>query len=491
MVTRWLVALAALTLLRLLVAASAPLSPDEAYYWVWSRALAPGYLDHPPMVALWIAAGTSLVGDTALGVRLLAPFATAFGSVLLWDGAERLVPGARAGLIAAVLLNATLLFGVGAVTMTPDTPLLFFWTATVWALARFAASGRGVWLIGAGLATGLAFASKYTAIFLVPGIGLWLLGVPGLRAWLLRAAPWLGAALGCLVALPVVLWNAQHGWASFVKQGGRTGAWEPARAVRFLGELVGSQIGLATPLIFVLCVAGVAVATRRAWRMRDAGSVLIASLTLPPALVFIEHALGDRVQGNWPAILYPTAAIGAAGLGEWWAGWRRPAIALGGAITVLVYIQAALAPLPLSPHLDPTMLRLAGWSGLAQQVEEARRETGASFVAADEYGIAAELARNLPGVMVVGVEPRWRFFGLPRAEVAGRTGLLVRSLRRGAEIDTAPWAKIDEVGRAVRSRNGVTAEGFRLFRVEGRPTSIPEVVMPNTGQPHGLTGIES
>jgi len=39
--------------LRLVVAASIPLVPDEAYYWVWSRALAPGYPDHPPMVALW------------------------------------------------------------------------------------------------------------------------------------------------------------------------------------------------------------------------------------------------------------------------------------------------------------------------------------------------------------------------------------------------------------------------------------------------------
>jgi hypothetical protein len=33
-------ALAAVTLIRLVVAATAPLAPDEAYYWVWSHALA-------------------------------------------------------------------------------------------------------------------------------------------------------------------------------------------------------------------------------------------------------------------------------------------------------------------------------------------------------------------------------------------------------------------------------------------------------------------
>ena len=77
-----LAALAALTLLRLAVAASLPLVPDEAYYWVWSRALAAGYPDHPPMVALWLRVGTMLAGDGALGVRLLSPLSVAIASLL-------------------------------------------------------------------------------------------------------------------------------------------------------------------------------------------------------------------------------------------------------------------------------------------------------------------------------------------------------------------------------------------------------------------------
>ena len=139
---RALIGLAALTVVRLLVAGFAPLSADEAYYWVWSRALAPGYLDHPPMVALWIRAGTELAGQGAYGIRLLGPFAAALGSVLLARAAEDLFPGRRLGVPAAVLLNSTLLLGAGAVTMTPDTPLLLFWTAALWALARLHATGR-------------------------------------------------------------------------------------------------------------------------------------------------------------------------------------------------------------------------------------------------------------------------------------------------------------------------------------------------------------
>ena len=56
-----------LTGLRLAVVGLTPLSPDEAYYWVWARAPAASYLDHPPMVAWFIALGTAIAGDGVLG----------------------------------------------------------------------------------------------------------------------------------------------------------------------------------------------------------------------------------------------------------------------------------------------------------------------------------------------------------------------------------------------------------------------------------------
>ncbi len=92
-----------------------------------------------------------MAGDTPLGIRLLGPLSAAVASVLLADAADRLLPGRRAGLMAAALLNATLLLGVGAVIMTPDTPLLFFWTCCLWALARtgcVAAARHGGWQPG-------------------------------------------------------------------------------------------------------------------------------------------------------------------------------------------------------------------------------------------------------------------------------------------------------------------------------------------------------
>ncbi len=462
---------AALTGIRLAVAAWVPLAPDETYYWIWSRALAPGYLDHPPMVALWIRAGTAILGQTPLGVRLLGPLAAMIASWFVFDATRHLFPDRRAAIAAVLLLNGTLLLGVGTVIMTPDSPLLFFWTATLWAMVRLLRSDHGAWWLVAGASAGLALASKYTGLFLWLGIGLWVLAVPAGRKWLRGWQPWAAAALGGALFAPVILWNAAHGWAGFVKQGGRVGDWQPFRAIGFLAELVGGQIGLATPWIWLLCMIGLVVAVRRSWRSRDPGWSLLAALSAPPILVFLQHAIGDRVQGNWPAIIYPALAIAAAG----WLGERNDrawigASVLGISVTVLVYAQAVWAFLPLPLRLDPITLRLSGWAKMASRADAIGAADGADFVTADGYATVSELAWWLPpSVAVMGVDSRWTLFDLPSTSVAGKSGLLIRDSRRSDPPDPALWTTAEQIGSL--NRTGAPA-GFTVFRVVGATAAV-------------------
>ena len=470
-------AVLALTGVRLVMAAIVPLSADEAYYWVWSRALAAGYPDHPPMVALWIRLGTWIAGPGTLGIRLLGPLAALLGSGLIGCAASDLRPGRGVGARAVLLFNATLLLGAGSVAMTPDTPLLFWSVACLAAVARALRSGRGAWWLAAGIALGAAGASKYTALFLPLGIGAALLH-PALRHWWRSPWPWLGAAVAGAMVAPVLLWNADHGWVSLLRQGGRVGAWEPRRAVGFVGELIGGQIGLATPLVFVLMLRGVAAQARAA--RADPAAALLAALVVIPAVVFIEHALGDRVQGNWPGIVYPAAIIAAAALpGRAW----RPAMWLGLALTALVYVQAASFILPLPPLKDPAQLRLAGWAELAGQAERARAAAGLGFIAADQYGIAAELAwQGKTTAPVIAAGERWRLFDLPAPAAGEAAGLLVQSARRLTDPDPAIWASAERIGSAARMGSGGVAEPFRLWRVVPR-AGAPLVVLPRAGAP--------
>ncbi|MDJ0389848.1 glycosyltransferase family 39 protein [Roseomonas sp. E05] len=472
-----LLALVALTALRLLAAFWLPLAPDEAYYWVWGRALAPGYYDHPPMVALWIAAGTGLLGDTSLGIRLLAPLGVALASVLLARAGDALFPQRRPGIWAAALMNATLLFGAGSVLITPDTPLLVFWCAALWAVARLHATQDGRWWFAFGALAGCALLSKYTAVLLGGGVVLWLLLEPRARHWLRDWRLWAGGVLAFLVFAPVIYWNAAHDWVSFAKQGGRAGRVGAASAVRYLGELVGGQAGLATPIIFLLCILGTAAACRWWVARRDAAAGLLVTLIVPAALLFLWQATGSRVQGNWPAILYPPACLAAAAcLGPRWARWRKPGIVLGLVLTLLVLAQAAFAPIPLPRRNDPTLARLGGWAEFTAQVEKARREQGAVFVAAEEYGLASELALHLPpGVRVVALGDRWDLFDLP-APTAWQPGILVRSTRRGEGPPLWPAAR--ETGELARSRKGIEAERYRLYSVSVPSDGPPMALLP-------------
>jgi 4-amino-4-deoxy-L-arabinose transferase-like glycosyltransferase len=118
-----LIVMALATLLRLLAAALLPLSPDEAYYWQWSREPAFGYFDHPPVVAWLIALSTRLFGLSPLAVRLPAVLGATLLSVLLWHSARQRLDDSTA-LRLVLFLSLTPLFHLGGVIITPDTPLV-------------------------------------------------------------------------------------------------------------------------------------------------------------------------------------------------------------------------------------------------------------------------------------------------------------------------------------------------------------------------------
>jgi 4-amino-4-deoxy-L-arabinose transferase-like glycosyltransferase len=445
-----LAALLALTLLRLVMAAVLPLAPDETYYFLWAQHLQPGYFDHPPMVALWIKVGTLICGNTPLGIRLLGPLSAALGSVLLWDAAEQLAPGR--GVTAALLLNATLIVGAGAIVMTPDTPLLFFWTAGLAACVRLITSGNPRWWLAVGLAAGGMLLSKYTAVLFIAAVFLWMVTDAAGRRRLATAGPWAAIGLALVLFAPNIAWNAMHGWVSYFKQGGREASFDPGRAAQFFGELVVGQAALCTPLIGLLAVWGI-------WRLRrDAtpGARLLLWLTLVPGVVMLAHVLSDRVQGNWVAILYPSACVAAAMLPlTVLARWLKPALGLGFGMTALAYVQAVAAPFRLQAGLDTEGAQLAGWGDLAKVTMQGPPR----FVTSDDYATMAVLAaEGPPGVTVAAFpnkwQPRWSYFNYSPAVAPGEVGVMVT---RHPEV---PCQEL--LGTVTRHRG---AEVFATYRI--------------------------
>ena len=244
----------ALVALRLVAAAFTPITFDEAYYWMWSKHLAGGYYDHPPMVAVVIRLGTLIAGDTEFGVRLVSILLALPMSWAIYQAAAILFGSRRVAASSAILLNITLMAAVGTMIVTPDAPLLVASSLLLFALAKVLQTGRGVWWLAVGAAAGCALLSKYTALFFGPAILIWLVAVPKLRHWLISPWLYLGGLVALLLFAPVILWNAGHHWVSFIKQMGRARI-EDFHPV-YIAELIPTQIAFATPLVWMLGAMG-------------------------------------------------------------------------------------------------------------------------------------------------------------------------------------------------------------------------------------------
>ncbi|KZD21940.1 glycosyltransferase family 39 protein [Tardiphaga robiniae] len=467
-----------LVLLRLAAAAWTPLTFDEAYYWMWSKHLAGGYYDHPPMVAVVIRLGTMIAGDTEFGVRVVSVMLALPMSWAVYRTAELLFGGQRIATTAVILLNATMITSVGLMIVTPDAPVLVASSFVLLTLAQVLATGQGAWWLAVGVAIGVALLSKYTALFFGPAILIWLIAVPKMRRWLISPWPYLGGLVALAVFSPVLFWNAEHGWVSFIKQLGRARIdhFNPA----FIAELIPTQFAFATPLVFILGVMGLyALAVRKpgAWPAR----VLLNAMFWVIVLYFGWHALHSRVEANWFAPVYPTLAIiaaVAATIVQWkpreqrtvdfCLRWAGPT----GVVMFTALVMQANTGLLSGYKRDATVRSIGvGFVELAADVEAVRARVGATCVVAPDYGTTGWLTFYLPkGTCVFQRTQRIRWVNMPEPSAEQLSGKLLLVGEQNAAANPewrAAFARIEKVADLKRKRGPLVVENVELNLLEG------------------------
>jgi Dolichyl-phosphate-mannose-protein mannosyltransferase len=381
----------------LVLASVLPVADDEVYYWSWARPLQFSYYDHPPLTAYLIRISTDVFGNSVFGFRVPACLASVFvlATIAHLTRSRVLIPW----------VACTPLFTLGAVLITPDSPLLMAWAAYLWwlvevhrrltpsaeegATSTALASERGVsqdaagipwwmWLAG-GVILGAGVLGKYTMALAVPSGFVSFLMVGRLwRRWLVGYIA--HGVVSFVVASPILIHNIQHDFVPLLFQwrhsmGHSEPGWKP------FGEFVGVQILLFGTLPFFLLPWVV-------WKFRDLCENprlrACACLYLVPISFFIYKATRAPLQGNWALVVFvsfwPLAAVWYESVRQsaFWR-WSTASSFFVPVASVLVMTAHLIRPLPIIPIEGDRVTRQYAVDKATRQIAKLVHDRGKDF----------------------------------------------------------------------------------------------------------------
>ncbi len=403
---------------------------DEAQYWLWSENLDFGYYSKPPMIG-WVIRLFTTIGQShsSFWIRLPAPLFHMATALLLIPIAKRTV-GSEAGPWPAVTFATLPAVSLSSVLMSTDTIQLTFVASAILLFLRLTEKVSAPTAAGLGLALGLAFMTKYSVLFLLPGVAAAMLLLPRARIGWRDAL--IAASVGAFVVLPNLWWNVLHDGitiqhtesiANWNTQEGKRGL-RAAAAIEFLA----AQFAVVGPIVFAALLMAIPRMVRgsRGSSPEDTGLNLLAWLSLPCVALLTAQAFFGGANANWAVPAYVAGTVLATRI---LLSLPRPVMRSSLIINTLTAIAIpVLTVFPQAiklPGGQPAMKRFIGRSDISEFAGEMARETNIPVIVADNRPILGDLFYTLRGQglsiyarPVVGGPRNYyeQIFPLPRAQ---------------------------------------------------------------------------
>ncbi|MBW4525712.1 MAG: glycosyltransferase family 39 protein [Phormidium tanganyikae FI6-MK23] len=475
---------------------------DESYYYIYTQHPALSYFDHPPLVAFVTAIGIWLTGDVSqlsirIGSLLLFPVTLYF----LYRATVHLF-SVRVGLITLAIASVIPIFQLGFGTFTlPDSPLMVFWTLTLWvgAIEFFPESREYVpsyRIAVIGLLVGLACLGKYHGFLL--GFGLLGFCLTSRRHWAVFRSPWtvLSFLLFLIAFSPVLYWNSQNDWISFAFQSKRSvpnRTFKPARVldVAFAASLyLFPTFGL--PLWFT-SIREIILTVRSRFKNSIHSFVLWTS-----APVFIIFTLIGGYQQILPGWTMPGFFAVTPLLGLYASRWRSKILnrwLLGSTIAVVALLLFALSHVTIGTLQKPGQYALFGGFVAPQDdpsielidIKQLRREfsrspqlltalKNADFMFSNRFHLAGHISMALTPLYSTPMtcfdkrDLRGFAFWSTAEQWVGKTALYITADRfeapqEDSSAEFVPYfEKFTKLGEVELRRGGVVVDRIHVFR---------------------------
>jgi 4-amino-4-deoxy-L-arabinose transferase-like glycosyltransferase len=322
---------------------------------------------------------------------------------------------------------------------TPDVPLILTWILALIFLHSAIFQDKKIYWIWSGIMTGLCFDSKYTAVFLIFGL-LGFLLISNQYRRLLFSRWFIGYLLCAAISvLPVVIWNAQNGFASFKFQSeGRVNSMEGFHIdISGFGGVVGHQSAILMPFLFFSFLYFLYRVIRKyKWRFSrfPDDQLFLLSFFVPLFLGFLFLSFFYWVKINW---MMPAYFTGIIWLCRYWnKKWIRIQLIFSLILHLVLAVEVIFYIVPI--RSDDTWF---GWKEFAQQVKTVRAEYPGAFIfSSDDYKTSAVLNFYLDEMVysknVVGKKAlQFDFVGTDLKQLSGKDAIFIDSNPRFSSLE--------------------------------------------------------
>jgi len=453
--------------------------PQDAYYYFYGQHLALSYFDHHGMIGYALRLFSEIFGHSIFVVKLTDFTLTSFTLIAFYN-LSKLFLSKQKQQHALVLVSTSVMISILSIISTPDVPLLLFWTLSLIALYKAVFYNNfKQWLL-AGLFMGLAFDSKYTSVFLQFGLVAFLILSKEHRKLLISKGFLTSIILSVLVTFPVLYWNYEHQFVSFLFQSTQRAESITSFGIKplsFLGTIGHELLILIPPLFIFLVIITFKTVKKQLlkWRLPQTPQLFLLCFFLPTFLGFFGISLFYWVKINW---LMPAYVSGIIFISIYISKkWIKINILFAIAIHIALAVEVLFYVAPIKS--DDTWF---GWEKLAQDVKQIQQEYPNTFIfSADNYKTTAilnfYLNQKVYGQNIIGeFALQYNFIGDDLSNLNGKNALFINSDTK-AKTDIKSgiipkklqiyFKKVKELNPILIKHQGKTVRKFWVYYATG------------------------
>jgi 4-amino-4-deoxy-L-arabinose transferase-like glycosyltransferase len=376
-----------------------PLHSEEAQYWLWSKHLDLSYYSKPPLIAYAIFLSTQILGDSVLGIRIIAILIGFIVPLVTYRFALELFKSSKIAFYSTIILFTLPHYHYLSMILSTDSLVILFWLLTIlFAWQAIQHDSLKDWLL-TGISLGFGIMSKYTMLLWIPSLLLinWIFRLKLLK----NKRFYFSLGLAGIICTPIIVWNITTGFVGFKHIFGLMGAYKPfagigislTQVVEYTAGQLGSLVPFYLPAIYLLIKKrnGIQIS-------EDQFPVSFLSIPLLFVLTFFAFVAIRKTEINWTYfafVAYPIL-LGYASVKFIDKKKLRLALSATALLIFIMFLPSAFGRLGAKiypPKIDP-FHKMAGWedlgktvSGIAKNMEDEKL-----FIFSDRYQIASELA---------------------------------------------------------------------------------------------------